>query len=462
MVENIRLDDSNAEFNYAVNLVMNTNQLIYLTGKAGSGKTTFLKYIKKETKKKTVVLAPTGVAALNAGGQTIHSFFKIAPSVYVPDDFRLRTRSLSDHDDKRTIFDHFKYKKGHKKLIREMELLIIDEVSMVRCDLLDIIDKLLRVFRERESEPFGGVQVVLIGDAFQLPPIAQNDEWEILRNYYETPFFFSSQVLTENIPFYIELKKIYRQKDQIFIDLLNRVRVNNVRKDDLDLLNSRFIPSVFKNENTDYITLATHNKIVDETNARKLEGLSSKLRIYEAEVSGNFPEKMMPTEKKLKLKVGSQIMFIRNDIEKKRYFNGKLGKIKKLGKEEIIIEFADGKDIQVKKYTWQNIRYSWNSREKRINEDKIGEFKQFPIRLAWAVTVHKCQGLTFEKVIADLKYAFSPGQVYVALSRCTSLKGLILKSRINRNVIKTDPNVIRFAEREKGVEDIFFNEKKHI
>jgi ATP-dependent exoDNAse (exonuclease V) alpha subunit len=364
----------------------------------------------------------------------------------------LRTKANPHEDDGRTIFDHFKYKKGHKKLIREMELLVIDEVSMVRCDLLDVVDKLLRAFRVKETEPFGGVQVLLIGDAFQLPPIAQNDQWGLLQNYYDTPFFFSSLVLKNNKPYYIELKKIYRQRDQKFIDLLNRVRINQVTKEDIDLLNSRFIPSVFKDDNTDYITIATHNRIVDETNARKLNALPAKLKTYESDITGDFPEKMMPTERALKLKVGSQIMFIRNDVEKKSYFNGKLGKIKELSKDEIIVETNDKKEIKVQKYTWQNIRYSWNATERRVNEEIIGEFIQFPIKLAWAVTVHKCQGLTFEKVIADLRQSFSPGQVYVALSRCTSLEGLVLKSKINPSIIKTDQNVINFASIENAGE----------
>ncbi len=449
-VDNIELDETNLEFNYASELVKNTNKMIYLTGKAGSGKTTFLKYIKQTTTKKTVVLAPTGVAALNAGGQTIHSFFKIAPSVYVPNDFRLRTKPEPFEDDKRTIFDNFIYRKNHKKLITSMELLIIDEISMVRCDLLDVVDRLLRVFRDRESEPFGGVQVVLIGDAFQLPPIAQNVQWELLREFYETPFFFSSLVLKENKPQYIELKKIYRQNDLQFINLLNNIRINQVTQADLDLLNSRFIPAIFKNENLNYVTIATHNKMVDETNARKLDELTSKLITYEAETTGDFPETMMPTEKVLNLKEGSQIMFIKNDVEKK-YFNGKIAKIKKLEETKVIVEIPDGKDIEVKKFKWSNIKYKWNAKEKKIDEEIIGEFTQFPIKLAWSITVHKCQGLTFENVIADLSGSFSPGQVYVALSRCTSINGLVLKSRINRNVIKTDPDVIKFTELETHV-----------
>ncbi|MCX6153531.1 MAG: DEAD/DEAH box helicase [Candidatus Kapabacteria bacterium] len=443
-VDNIELDDSNEEFNMAVDLVENTSQLIYLTGKAGTGKTTFLKYIKQSTYKKAIVLAPTGVAALNAGGQTIHSFFRIAPSVYMPDDSRLRTESDPDSYDEGTIFDHFKYHKAHRKLISAMELLIIDEISMVRCDLLDVVDRLLRVFRDRESEPFGGVQVVLIGDAFQLPPIAQNEHWEFLKDYYESPFFFSSLVLKQNRVKYIELRKIYRQHDLGFINLLNNIRVNQVSQDDLNLLNSRFLPAIFKNDNLKYISIATHNRIVDDTNIRKLEELSTPLQTYEAEITGDFPDSISPTEKFLNLKEGAQIMFIKNDAEKK-YFNGKIAKIKKLEKAKIIVEISEGVDIEVKRFTWKNIKYSWSLKDKKINEEAMGEFTQFPIKLAWAVTVHKCQGLTFENVIADLSGAFSPGQVYVALSRCTSIEGLVLKSRVNRNVIKTDPHVIKFA-----------------
>lgn len=452
-VDNLELDESNVEFNFAADLVRNTNKLIYLTGKAGSGKTTFLKYIRQVTDKKTIVLAPTGVAALNAGGQTIHSFFKIAPSVYLPDDFRLRTRANPEDEDRSTIFDNFRYKKGHKNLITGMELLIIDEISMVRCDLLDVVDKLLRVFRENEDEPFGGVQVLLIGDAFQLPPIAQNDHWTLLKDYYQTPFFFSSQVLQQNRPYYIELKKIYRQHDLEFINLLNNIRINQVSQADIDLLNSRFIPSEIKNDNLNHVIIATHNRIVDETNQRKLGELQTELKSYKAEVSDDFPESMMPTDKILNLKEGSQIMFIRNDTDKK-YFNGKIARIKKLEKNKIIVEQEDGKDIEVKQFVWQNIKYSWNAQERKIDETLAGEFRQFPIKLAWSVTVHKCQGLTFENVIADISNSFSPGQVYVALSRCTSLDGLLLKSRINRNAIMTDPHVLKFTELETFLDDL--------
>lgn len=452
IVDNIEIDETNPEFNYAADVVNNTKNMIFLTGKAGTGKTIFLKYIKQITKKKTVVLAPTGVAALNAGGQTIHSFFKIPPSIFVPDDFRLRTDSAPDDDNGETIFDNFHYRKAHKNLLIAMELLIIDEISMVRCDLIDVIDKLLRVFRNRESEPFGGVQVIFIGDLFQLPPIAQNDQWDILRNYYETPYFFSSVALRENLPLYIELKKIYRQSDLEFIDLLNKIRINQIAEHDMNLLNSRFIPSMIKNDNLNYIILATHNRIVDETNQRKLNDLTTELKIYKAETSGTFPDAIMPTDMELNLKVGAQIMLIKNDM-KKKYYNGKIAKIKKLEDRMITVELPDNEEIEVEKFTWNNIKYSWNSKERKIDEETIGTFTQFPVKLAWAITVHKSQGLTFENVIADLSGAFSPGQVYVALSRCTSFDGLVLKSRIYRNVIKTDPQVIKFAENETHLFD---------
>lgn len=451
-IDNIELDDSNVEFKFAADLVKNSKDIIYLTGKAGSGKTTFLKYIRSISPKKTIVLAPTGVAALNAGGQTIHSFFKIAPSVYPPDDVRLRTAPQPHDEDRSTIFDIFKYRKGQKNLITGMELLIIDEISMVRCDLLDVIDKLLRAFRDKPNMPFGGVQVLLIGDAFQLPPIAQDEQWNILKNHYETPFFFSSQVLKNNQLRYIELKKIYRQQNIEFINLLNNVRTNNISEYDIELLNSRFIPAIVKNDNTNYVTISTHNRYVDETNQRKLGEISSQSKIYEAEIIGDFPDSMMPTEKNLELKIGAQVMFIKNDTDKK-YYNGKIGKVSKLEKDKIYVLLPEGNEIEVKKFTWGNVKFTWNDKDKKVEETIHGEFSQFPVKLAWAVTVHKCQGLTFEHVIADISNSFSPGQVYVALSRCTSIEGLVLKSRIPRSVIKTDPNVIKFTEFETKLKD---------
>jgi hypothetical protein len=286
VIDNIELDETNVEFNNASEFVKHTDRLVYLTGKAGTGKTTFLKYLRETTTKNTVILAPTGVAAINASGQTIHSFFQIKPSVYIPNDKRLRTRADITDTDKSTIYDHFKYFKERHEIIKGLELLVIDEISMVRCDLLDVVDRLLRVFRHRESEPFGGVQVILIGDTFQLPPIADFEQWNLLQPYYQSPFFFSSKVIEQNKPVYIDLKKIYRQNEQEFIDLLNRVRINQVSANELNLLNSKYNPTFSPNENSNYITIATHNKLVDSTNLTKLAELPTELKLFEATVSG--------------------------------------------------------------------------------------------------------------------------------------------------------------------------------
>lgn len=447
IIDNIELDETNAEFNFASDFVKHTVKLVYLTGKAGTGKTTFLKYLRETTEKNTVVLAFTGVAAINAGGQTIHSFFKIPFGPFIPNDNRLRTKSDHKEVDKSTIYNHFQYTTEKLGIIRGLELLIIDEISMVRCDLIDVVDRLLRVFRKRENEPFGGVQVILIGDTFQLAPIATNDQWHILKQFYDSPFFFSSKVITNNKPVYIELKKIYRQNEQEFIDLLNRVRINQVTQNELNKLNSKYNPTFSPNGNSNYITLATHNKIVDSTNLTKLSELSSELKLFEATVIGIFPDNIMPTDRVLQLKDGAQIMFIKND-RSKRFYNGKIAKVNKIEDNSIIVEFSDGVEIIVEKQEWNNINYTWNEKEKKIEEEIIGTFIQFPIKLAWAITVHKSQGLTFEKVIADLGAAFASGQVYVALSRCTTFSGLVLKTKIDNSAIKTDPEVLKFAQNE--------------
>ncbi|MCB9256298.1 MAG: AAA family ATPase [Chitinophagales bacterium] len=446
-VDNIELDKENVEFNNAAEFVRHTDKLVYLTGKAGTGKTTFLKYIKDTTNKNTVILAPTGVAAINAGGVTIHSFFQIPFGPFVPDDSRLRTTATGT-ENRETIYTTFRYREDKREIIENLELLIIDEISMVRADMLDVIDRILKVYRKKPYLPFGGVQVILIGDTFQLPPIADNEQWSILSQFYKTPFFFSSKIIEQNTPLYIELKKIYRQNEQEFIDLLNRVRVSQVSTNDYKVLNAKYNPT-FSGNGSDYIILATHNNIVNETNLTKLNQLTTELFTYEANVSGTFPDKHKPTDHYLKLKVGAQIMFIKNDTgEYKRYYNGKIGKIKELEEASITVIFDDESEVEVERAVWNNIEYSYNREQKKIVEEIVGTFEQFPIRLAWAITVHKSQGLTFEKVIADLGRAFAPGQVYVALSRCTSFSGLMLKTQLNSYAIKTDPRVIEFAQNE--------------
>ena len=453
-IDNIELDENNIEFNYATQFVKETDKLVYLTGKAGTGKTTFLKSLKSNTSKNTVILAPTGVAAINADGQTINSFFHLPFGPFVINDKRLRTSKELGDLDNTTIYSTFKYRNDKKIIIEQLELLIIDEISMVRCDTLDVIDKILRVFRKKPFLPFGGVQVILIGDTFQLPPVRKFDEWEILKNYYESPFFFSSKVYNESEPIYIELKKIYRQKEQDFIDLLNNIRVNQINELELNDLNKKYNPTFSNNGIDNHIILSTSNAQVTQTNATKLDELKSETTIFEGEVTGTFPKDskgtfVLPTEQNLHLKIGAQVMILKNDSGGiKRYFNGKIGKISSLEDNKIFVKFPDEDPIQIEKTSWNNIQYIWNKEKRKIEETTIGTFTQYPLRLAWAITVHKSQGLTFDRVYADLGAAFEDGQVYVALSRCTSMSGLVLKSQIPRNRIRTNNKVIEFAKTE--------------
>lgn len=462
-IDGITLDPENKEFKYALESVQYTHELIYLTGKAGTGKTTFLKYLRKVSNKKMVVLAPTGVAAVNAKGQTIHSFFHIPISLFVPDDQRL-------HKD---FYDTFHYKSDKIQMIRNMELLVIDEVSMVRCDLLDVVDIILRTIRKKNI-PFGGVQVLLIGDTFQLPPVVKSEEKLILYQFYESEFFFSAQVMSQVKPLYIELKKVYRQKEKEFIDVLNRIRVGKQDSSDIQLLDSRINQYPTQDEAENHIILTTTNAVANSENKQKLDAIPSKSSFFEADVVGDFPISNYPTERMMELKEGAQVMFIKNNWEK-GYFNGKLGKVAKFNKDSIVVEVTDEYDetvpIVVEPFTWENILYTWDDKEKRIEERVTGTFTQYPLKLAWAITVHKSQGMTFEKVIADVGSSFAAGQVYVALSRCTSMNGLILKSRITPQAIKTDSRVIEFAENEvpetlileelqKGKADFYYAESR--
>ncbi len=454
IIDNILLDLTNEEFNQAFDFVTNTDKLVFLTGKAGTGKTTFLKYIKSKTDKNTVILAPTGVAAINARGVTIHSFFQVPFGPFVPDDKRLRTSVGTDVTDSTTIYTTFKYNETKRNIIQGLELLIIDEISMVRCDMLDIIDRLLKAFRRNPFQPFGGVQVILIGDIFQLPPIANENEWQILNESYDSRFFFSSQIMRSLIAekkyLHFELKKIYRQKEQEFIDLLNRVRVNQVINSDIQFLDNKHNPTFLPKESDNYIILSTHNYQVDQTNNSKLEELKTELRIFEGELIGEFPKDhrgnyILPTDLNLKLKEGAQVMLLKNGVG---YYNGKIGKIKSLIENKIIVEFADGTKVLVEKTSWEHIEYTWNKEKRKVEEKIKGTFTQFPLRLAWAITVHKSQGLTFEKVFANLGAAFEDGQVYVALSRCTSSTGLQLQTQIPRNAIRANNKAIEFANNE--------------
>lgn len=432
-----------------------TNSPVFLTGKAGTGKTTLLRKIVETTHKNTVIVAPTGIAALNAGGVTIHSFFQLPFSSFIPEFVSEGLVSgNTKFESKETLKRHFHFNKTRQNLIRSVELLIIDEVSMLRADLLDAIDWTLRNVR-RNNDPFGGVQVLFIGDLLQLPPVIKPEEWSLLQNYYHGIFFFNARVLQEQAPVYIELEKIFRQDDQQFIDLLNHLRNNQITAEDQQLLESYVNPHFDSTKEDGYITLTTHNSKADQINAAALESLAEKSMVYSAEVKGDFPPHLFPLEKDTELKVGAQIMFIKNDISfEKNFYNGKMGVIKSLTPDEIEVFFKDEKrSIIVEKYEWNNIKYSLNEQSGEIGEEVLGTFVHYPIKLAWAITIHKSQGLTFDKAVLDVSQVFAPGQAYVALSRLRSLSGLVLIKPLSMNGLVNDQQVVSYSS-NKAAEDV--------
>jgi hypothetical protein len=438
------------------NFINQTKQSIFLTGKAGTGKTTLLREIIQTTHKQTVVVAPTGIAALNAGGVTIHSMFQLPFASFIPDfgDFQAVSERFKI-ETKDSLMRHFHMNKNRLNLFKNLELLVIDEVSMLRADLLDAMDWVLRNVRKR-NEAFGGVQVLFIGDLLQLPPIVKNEEWSVLNKYYKGIFFFNSHVLTENPPVYVELEKIYRQDDQDFIQILNNLRNNKISQEDTAILNKQLNPNFDSRENFGYITLTTHNYKADQINKQELEHLQTKSISYSAEINGDFPPHLFPLEAKLELKIGAQVMFIKNDLSaEKLFFNGKMGIVKALSEKEIFIEFPEEKTtIEVEKYEWENIRYTVDPNTKEILEETIGTFVQYPLKLAWAITVHKSQGLTFDKAILDVSDAFAPGQAYVALSRLRSLRGLVLLKPFVISSMRSDQNVLDYGQNKFSEEKL--------
>ncbi|MFA7446667.1 MAG: AAA family ATPase, partial [Flavobacteriaceae bacterium] len=433
---------------YTVSFINQTHRNVFLTGKAGTGKTTLLKEIIETTHKNTVVVAPTGIAALNAGGVTIHSLFQLPFAGFLPTHNQPpQIGSTIRFENRNTLRRHFRMNKTKQEVIRNMELLIVDEVSMLRADVLDAMDFMLQSVR-RNNEAFGGVQVLFIGDLLQLPPVVRQEDWNVLKNYYSGMFFFHSQVIQQNPLLYIELDKIYRQSDENFITILNNLRNNRISPQDVQLLNQYVNPDFDIKKNQGYITLTTHNAKADNINQQALKELKGKSFKYYADIVDDFPEKIYPIEEELELKVGAQIIFIKNDLSyEKRYFNGKMGIIHSLSEKEIVVHFPEeNKFIEVEKYEWENIKYSVNENSKDIKEEVLGTFTHYPIKLAWAITVHKSQGLTFDKAVLDVSQVFVAGQAYVALSRLRSLDGLVLLSPIRFNGITNDASVMDYAK----------------
>ena len=426
---------ANPELQLANDFVRSTGSHLFLTGKAGTGKTTFLHNLKKNSPKRMIVTAPTGVAAINAGGVTLHSFFQLPFGPYLPG-----SEHQQSHQQRR-------FRREKINIIKSLDLLVIDEISMVRADLLDAVDAVLRRYRHQQH-PFGGVQLLMIGDLHQLPPVVKEDEWALLKTHYNSCYFFDSHALKQTQLINIELKTVYRQSDARFIELLNRVRDNRLDEESLNLLNTRHIADFHPDNGDDYITLTTHNHSADRINDRQLQTLNTKTFTFQACIEGDFPPYNFPTAETLTLKKGAQVMFVRNDSSAdKRYFNGKIGKVTHIGEESIRVKCPDDDDsIVIEPLTWENIKYTLDAKTGEIAEEVIGKFTQFPLRPAWAITIHKSQGLTFERAVIDANAAFSHGQTYVALSRCKTFEGLVLSTPLSPRAIKTDPTVAQFVE----------------
>lgn len=456
----IKTDENNSQFKRAVDYIVQTNKSVFLTGKAGTGKTTFLKYIKEFSAKNIAIVAPTGVAAINAGGVTMHSFFQLPLSPFIPEQ-SIASHTNTETTNKHSLLGRIRFNTEKRDLLQQLELLIIDEISMVRCDTLDAIDVILRSFRNRHSEPFGGVQILLIGDMFQLPPVVPDSEWNILSQVYANPYFFSSKAIQQLPYLYVELKKIYRQNDDVFISILNQVRNNELDEEGLAVLHSRYNPAFKIVSNDGYIILTTHNYKADAINASEMNKLTAPLFNSKAIIDGEFYERSYPADENLQLKIDAQVMFIKNDKDK-RFFNGKIGTVTKIEDNIVFVQCKnEATAIELKKETWKNIRYNFNKQTQRIDEEEIGSFTQFPLRLAWAITIHKSQGLTFEKAIIDAGASFAPGQVYVALSRCTCLSGIVLLSKINRG-LQSDERILEFINLIKNIfSDDELNAAKH-
>ncbi|OCK49739.1 AAA family ATPase [Chryseobacterium sp. CBo1] len=442
--------------NHFFDLIEYTNRSVFLTGKAGTGKTTFLNEFVKKTKKKHIVVAPTGIAAINAGGVTIHSMFGLPLRTFLPTTDRIDSNIANNIID---LQQHFKYRKDKLKLLREVEVLIIDEVSMLRADVLDMMDFSLRFIR-RNNQRFGGVQMLFIGDLYQLPPVVRDEH--VLKMFYNSPFFFDSLAIKDIPLITIELTKVYRQTDQEFLEILNAIRDGDVANIDFNHLNERYDPG-FEAGDEPYVYLCSHNKMADDINQEKLKDIKVSPSTYEAKLFGEFKENQFPNDQFLELKIGAQVMFIRNDISgEKKYFNGKLGEISLLDENEIkVILEGSEREIVVKREVWEQKKYSLDT-DKNIKEEVLGSFEQFPIKLAWAVTIHKSQGLTFDKVIIDAGKSFTAGQVYVALSRCRTLEGIVLKSKITPDVIFKDNRILKFqgeTQANDNVENILNQEK---